>query len=169
VSWLGTPFSSLRNPRRTRSFAFANRPMSTEPCPPHKAAHIAIAKISRKSCRAALPLRGSSKPSQHSIKRSKTSPAPRISRDPVESTSINITKSAQGGQRIPSAIPLLGLAVPLLRLVSFANLSCRLEATRKRTRIPPRFRDRSGAETSACQSPQSNLAPPPKSLPPAVL
>ena len=46
VSWLGTPFSSLRNPRRNGSFAFANRPMSTEPCPPHRTAHIAIARIS---------------------------------------------------------------------------------------------------------------------------
>src|SRR5712691_7811638 len=46
--------------------------MSTEPCPPHRTAQIAIVKISCRSCSAALPVRGSSKPSQHSIKRSKT-------------------------------------------------------------------------------------------------
>src|SRR5208282_6200676 len=39
VSWLGTPFSSLRNPRRNGSLDFAKRPMSTEPCPPHRTAH----------------------------------------------------------------------------------------------------------------------------------
>src|SRR5208337_650505 len=35
------------------------------------------------------------------------SPAPRIIRDPVESISSNIAKSAQRGRRIPSAIPLV--------------------------------------------------------------
>ena len=46
ADFLGTPFSSLRKPRKNGSFDFANRPMSTEPCPPHRTAHMAIAKIS---------------------------------------------------------------------------------------------------------------------------
>ena len=72
VSWLGTPFSRLRNPRKNGSFDFANRPMSTEPWPPHRTAHMAIAKISWKSCRLAFPVRGSSNPSQQAINFSKT-------------------------------------------------------------------------------------------------
>ena len=46
VSWLGTPFSSLRNPRKNDSFAWANSPMSTEPWLPHRTAHSAMTNIS---------------------------------------------------------------------------------------------------------------------------
>src|ERR1700686_5674644 len=64
VSWLGTPFASLRKPRRNGSFALANSAMSTAPCPPHSTVHSAIISSSWKSCRPALPVRGSSRPSQ---------------------------------------------------------------------------------------------------------
>jgi hypothetical protein len=65
VSWQGRPFSSLRKLRRKVSFERAKVAMSTAPCPPLSTVHRAIISSSWKSCRAAFPVRGSSKDSQH--------------------------------------------------------------------------------------------------------
>ena len=48
--------------------------MSTAPWPPHRTVHNAIIRSSWKSCRPALPVRGSSRPSQQAANCSKASP-----------------------------------------------------------------------------------------------
>jgi len=59
---------------RNTSLDFANSAMSTAPCPPHGTEHSAMNKSSWKSCRPALPVRGSSNSSQHAANRSKAPP-----------------------------------------------------------------------------------------------
>src|SRR4051812_45240283 len=62
--------------------------MATAPCPPHSTVQSAITSNSWKSCRPALPVRGSSRPSQQAMNRSKpSSHAIRLLRRKVESIS----------------------------------------------------------------------------------
>src|SRR5271166_4240763 len=66
--------------------------------------------LQARSCSAALPVRGSSKPSQHSIKRSKIFPRAANHPRPGRIHLSQNTKSGQSGARIPNAIPLEILA-----------------------------------------------------------
>ena len=60
--------SSLRKPRRNSSLAWANSAMSVQSSPPDSTVHSAIISISSRSCRPALPVRGSSKLSKQAEK-----------------------------------------------------------------------------------------------------
>ena len=74
VSWLGAPCSSLRKPRRNPSLTRANSAMSVQSSPPESTVHSAIISISNRSCRPALPVRGSSKPAKQAAKPSIVAP-----------------------------------------------------------------------------------------------
>src|SRR3954462_12838201 len=82
VSWLGGPCSRLRKPRRNASLSSANSAMSTAVCPPHKTVHSAIIRISSRSCRPALPVRGSSSPSKQAMNPSMSRLPPTASKTP---------------------------------------------------------------------------------------
>src|SRR4051794_39733441 len=56
--------------------------MSTALCPPHKTVHSAIIRISSRSCRPALPVRGSSRPSKQAMNPSMSRLPPTASKTP---------------------------------------------------------------------------------------
>src|SRR3954464_5415025 len=56
--------------------------MSTALCPPHKTVHSAIIRISNRSCRPALPVRGSSSPSKQAMNLSMSRLPPTASKTP---------------------------------------------------------------------------------------
>src|SRR4051812_45294878 len=56
--------------------------MSTALCPPHKTVHSAIIRISSRSCRPALPVRGSSSPSKQAMNPSMSRLPPTASKTP---------------------------------------------------------------------------------------
>ena len=58
----GGPFFRSRNSRGNGSLAFANNAISTQPCPPARTVHNAMISRVWKSCSAALPVLGSSRP-----------------------------------------------------------------------------------------------------------
>lgn len=66
VSWLGNPFSNRRNCRNTSSFISEKSAKSTRLAAPHTDPAKAIVSASNKSCRVALPLRGSGTSSKQS-------------------------------------------------------------------------------------------------------
>ena len=70
VSWLGMPPSRRRKRRRNGSLARPNRAMSTQPSAPHRVAASAISRISNRSWRWALPLRGSARSPKQARNRS---------------------------------------------------------------------------------------------------
>jgi hypothetical protein len=60
VSCDGNPFFSVKKSRKNGSLSSANSAMSVHVVPPQRHEHSAITKSSHKSCRRALPVRGSS-------------------------------------------------------------------------------------------------------------
>ena len=74
VSCEGTPPSKLRNSRRNSSFERANSSKSTQLAAPHSVAESAIVRSSSRSCRRALPRRGSGS----SPKQSRNKPIERL-------------------------------------------------------------------------------------------
>ena len=70
VSWLGMPPGSARKRRKNGSFARPNAAMSTQLSAPHHVAPSAISRISSRSCRCALPVRGSARSAKHARNRS---------------------------------------------------------------------------------------------------
>jgi hypothetical protein len=70
VSWLGIPPGKRMKRRRNGALASPNSAMSTQVSAPHNVEHNAISRISSKSWRCALPVRGSAKSAKHARNRS---------------------------------------------------------------------------------------------------